>query len=212
METKLCKSCGLLLPLNSYNKKKENKDGLNTICKNCYNVQRKQYYEKNKSRISETRKKHYQKNIDKMRLEMKKYCAKTKKLKSEYDKIYREKNKLKISEYKKKWAKERLKNDPRFKILGNLRRRLLHVLKGYSKADSTLNLLGCTKQELIQYLESIFKEGMTWENYGQFGWHIDHITPCSFFDLSIVEQQQKCFHYTNLQPLWWYENLTKGKK
>jgi hypothetical protein len=53
---------------------------------------------------------------------------------------------------------------------------------------------------------------MSWNNYGIKGWHIDHIKPCSSFDLSDLEQQKKCFHYTNLQPLWWYDNLIKSDK
>jgi len=57
-----------------------------------------------------------------------------------------------------------------------------------------------------------FKPGMTWDNYGYYGWHIDHKVPCSNFDLSKPEEQYKCFHYTNLQPLWAEENLIKGGK
>lgn len=59
-------------------------------------------------------------------------------------------------------------------------------------------------------LEQQFTEGMTWENYGE--WHVDHIRPCVSFDLSIPEQQQECFHYTNLQPLWAKDNLQKSDK
>ena len=51
---------------------------------------------------------------------------------------------------------------------------------------------------------------MTWQNHGKFGWHIDHINPCSRFNLSDIEQQKQCFHYSNLQPLWWWENLKKS--
>jgi hypothetical protein len=53
---------------------------------------------------------------------------------------------------------------------------------------------------------------MTWENHGRYGWHIDHIRPCASFDLADPEQQRKCFHYTNLQPLWASENMRKGDK
>ena len=51
---------------------------------------------------------------------------------------------------------------------------------------------------------------MTWENHGK--WHVDHIKPCCTFDFSKEEEQKKCFHYTNLQPLWAEENLVKAGK
>lgn len=65
------------------------------------------------------------------------------------------------------------------------------------------------KEYLKNWLKLQFKEKMSFENYGT--WHIDHIRPCSSFDLSLSEHQEACFHYTNLQPLWAKENLKKGK-
>jgi len=103
----------------------------------------------------------------------------------------------------------RRRTDPNFKILTILRGRIKDVLKGHSKSDSTINILGCTIEELWIYLESKFTEGMTRQNHGK--WHVDHIIPCASFDLTKPEQQVKCFHYTNLQPLWALDNLKKGK-
>ena len=67
-------------------------------------------------------------------------------------------------------------------------------------------------EDFKKHLESKFKEGMTWDNHTFKGWHIDHIIPCSSFDLTDPKQQEECFHYSNMQPLWWYENLSKGNK
>ena len=103
----------------------------------------------------------------------------------------------------------RRRTDPNFKILTILRGRIKDVLKGHSKSDSTINILGCTIEELWIHLESKFTEGMTRQNHGK--WHVDHIIPCASFDLTKPEQQVKCFHYTNLQPLWALDNLKKGK-
>jgi hypothetical protein len=71
-------------------------------------------------------------------------------------------------------------------------------------------LLGCSVSFLKGFLEAKFTEGMTWQNHGE--WHIDHIKPCASFNLLDEEEQKKCFHYTNLQPLWAAENLSKGCK
>ena len=68
--------------------------------------------------------------------------------------------------------------------------------------------MGCSVSFLKGFLEAKFKEDMTWENHGE--WHIDHIKPCLSFNLLDEEKQKKCFHYTNLQPLWADENLSKG--
>jgi hypothetical protein len=78
------------------------------------------------------------------------------------------------------------------------------------KKGKTMELVGCTTENVMKHLESKFTEGMTWENYGQ--WHIDHIKPCASFNLEDVEEQKKCFHWTNLQPLWAKDNLVKGAK
>jgi len=80
------------------------------------------------------------------------------------------------------------------------------------KAFGSIYLLGCSIAHARQHLESQFLPGMTWENHSTDGWHIDHIKPCASFDLTDPEQQKRCFHYTNLQPLWATDNLSKGKK
>ena len=98
------------------------------------------------------------------------------------------------------------------KLLKTLRSRISTALikNNNKKLDSTIKLLGCSIEECRNHLQNNFKEEMTWQNHGK--WHIDHIIPCSTFDLSKEEEQKKCFHYSNLQPLWANENLSKGNK
>jgi hypothetical protein len=98
------------------------------------------------------------------------------------------------------------------KIASNLRNRINLALCGKNKSESTMQLLGCTIPELLLYLELQFCVGMNWDNHGKDGWHIDHIRPCASFDLTDPEQQRKCFHYSNLQPLWAADNIRKGAK
>jgi Uri superfamily endonuclease len=90
--------------------------------------------------------------------------------------------------------------------------RIRKALKaGYgNKSKSCFHYIGCSVPHLRQHLEAQFTDGMTWDNHGE--WHIDHIKPCASFDLTDAEQQRECFNYTNLQPLWAVDNLTKGAK
>ena len=102
-----------------------------------------------------------------------------------------------------------LKKNPEIVIKERLKARLRNILKynNINKTMNTLNLLGCDMSFFIKYLESKFKDGMSWDNRNL--WHIDHIRPCASFDLTKPEDQRKCFHYTTLQPLWAEENLRK---
>ena len=88
--------------------------------------------------------------------------------------------------------------------------RILRALNGKRKHTRTLDLIGCSILEFKQHIERQFKPGMTWDNHGVNGWHIDHILPCSLFDLTDYAEQKHCFHYTNTQPLWADDNIRKG--
>lgn len=109
-------------------------------------------------------------------------------------------------------ARERARRerDVGFRLTCSLRTRLNKVVKFEHKTNGAIALVGCSREELISHIERQFQKGMSWENYGT--WHIDHIRPCSSFDLSDPLQQIACFHYTNLQPLFANDNLVKGKK
>ena len=117
-----------------------------------------------------------------------------------------------VTKYQAGYQKARAKVDPEFALLMKCRGRLGCALRaqGVRKSVRTLRLLGCTTSELKRHLESLWLPGMCWENYGK--WHIDHILPCASFDLLQVSEQRKCFHYTNLQPLWAVDNHRKGAR
>ena len=121
------------------------------------------------------------------------------------------KNRSKAQEGSRRYKLHRRKIDPAFRLLGNLRRRLNIAVraKRNTKSDATMPLTGCSPSELVAHLESKFSPGMTWANYGLHGWHVDHKKPCAAFDLSDTAQQRACFHYTNLQPLWYEDNHRK---
>lgn len=106
-------------------------------------------------------------------------------------------------------AKKRL--DPLFRLAAALRRRVSHALRGFAKSARTLELLGCSFEHFKAHLESQFQPGMSWDNYGIKGWHVDHKKPCVDFDLTDPIQQKLCFHYSNLQPLFALDNLSKNR-
>lgn len=138
---------------------------------------------------------------------------------------YRENNRLKLAKASREYysknkkfvliknrerKRKRLASDPIYRMVENLRNRLRKAIYGHQKADTTMNLVGCSRDHLINHIESKFQDDMSWENYGK--WHLDHIIACSKFNLSEQEEQKKCFHYTNIQPLWAKDNLKKGNK
>lgn len=190
------KSCANLKCIENNPQKKENfhknkvaKDGLCRLCKICARIERKSHYLKNKQ------------------------------ITLKNNKNYVLKNKQFVENYKKHWSKENgsriylnRKNNIQTRLATALRIRLLSALKGNFKKGSAIDALGCSIFELKIYLESKFTPGMSWKNYGQKGWHIDHIVPLSLFDLTNVEDLNKACHYTNLQPMWWRENIIKSNK
>ena len=150
-----------------------------------------------------------------------------------YFEDYRENNQESRSAYNRKWFQDnkdrsretkriykayQRKNNSQYRIVNSLRSRVRLCLKYKNKIAPTLTLLGCSLEELTKHFESLFTEGMSWDNYGNpngdhsNSWHIDHIKPCSLFDLTQEEEQRKCFHYSNLQPLWGIDNMKKSNK
>lgn len=121
-------------------------------------------------------------------------------------------NKTRILAQNYKYSKKRLQTDASFKLARNLRCRLNKAIKNCQKTGSAIEDLGCSIEELKLYLESKFKPGMNWTNNSYTGWHVDHIKPLCSFDLTDEEQFKKACHYTNLQPLWYNENMKKSGK
>lgn len=202
---KTCGHCKKELSFKNFNKCKDGRFGLHNHCRACQKIVRHEWYLKNK---------------DHERIKAKEYsktdkCLELRKLKwAENKHILGPKSnarrRTEAAKIKARAQRSRWYAIPHNRIAQTLRGRVRKALKNGIKIAHTETLVGCSFNELKCYLESKFKLGMTWENYGS--WHIDHILPCSSFDLTIPEEQVKCFHYSNLQPLWAYENRSKGNK
>ena len=170
-----------------------------------------------KKELSKLKRKAYLKiynQSEKRKQYMRDYYIKNKKKHNTWSKNYYQLNKDVIKLQHREYVKKRRKTNESVRLRGTLHSRLMKVIREHDtkKFFKTEELLGCSIKFLKHHLESQFKDGMSWENRGNRGWHIDHIRPCSSFDLVDPEEQKKCFHYTNLQPLWWWENLQKSDK
>lgn len=134
---------------------------------------------------------------------------KNKEARLKYSREYYERTK----ERKNAREKERRASDILFRLRRNIRVATRKAVKfGWSNPGRTNKMLGCTPAELKAHIESKFLPGMTWENYGFRGWHIDHIHPLAGVDLTNQKEAARVLHYTNLQPLWWKDNISKGNR
>jgi hypothetical protein len=220
MQNKICTKCHIEKPLSEFSKDKQKKDGYRPSCKDCTNLHYHLYYLKNKTQITIKIEKYRNEHAKYLNEKAKLYRKRNKeRIKNQqklyiqnYYKTYRNEHKLEHLEYMKIYNKKMRKENVIFKLKYNLRTRLYIVLKKNKKTTSVLKLIGCSIDFLKQHLESQFNTGMSWDNYGRNGWEVDHIRPCASFDLSKLEEQEKCFHYTNLQPLWMTDNRRKFTK
>ena len=188
----ICRICLEIIPQNELSPSMRGRNS--SICKSCSRKRQKQQY-------AAFAKKQYHKQ----------YYEKNREKQKEKVRLYKKNNPEKLKEYK---------NRPE----SRLRKRQAKIVKkalrkvGSQKSYSVIKYVGCNSIELKKYIESKFQEGMSWDNYGNPNgdhtncWHIDHIRPISSFDLTNEEQVKICFHYTNLQPLWAEQNLSKGSK
>ena len=234
MENKICICCKNE-KLASEFEKSNNGKSLRSKCKSCLKEYRRKYYIDNaealkaqkkvyhikhgaenyirnrKSLIAKS-KEYHNKNKDKCNHKSKEYHKKNKENQNKLSREWKRQNKHKVTLYRRKYDIARKKTDSKYKMLCTLRNRIYDVLKLKKaiKSKRTLELLGCNLQEFKKHIESKFSVGMNWDNHGKFGWHIDHIKPCASFDLSCSKQQEECFHYINMQPLWWRDNIIKS--
>jgi hypothetical protein len=166
----------------------------------------KKYREANKDRLTDYSKAYREANKDKIKAQLKAYREANKdKIKAQL-KAYREANRANINAHQIKRRKE----DALFKLKCTLRSHSSRAFKriGLSKPTKTEHLLGCLWEEAKTHIESLFYEGMSWDNYGK--WHIDHIVPIA--SATTLEEAIKLNHISNLQPLWAKDNLSKGSK
>jgi len=203
-----CKKCGTVKNFEFFTIAKGCSFGISWTCIDCEIKRKKQWKLDNLEKAKKINADYTKNNKYKISNYHKEWYIKNK----EAHKIIRDKyyknNKKNILKKQSLYVKKNL----HVKLKKTISRRILNSLKNQDakKSKSTTELLGCSLDYARQYIESLFYDGMSWENHGE--WHIDHIMPCISFNLTDIEEQKKCFHYTNLQPLWKFDNLSKGAK
>lgn len=198
----------------------KHKIGFYYICRQCHYIKRRETYLKNKDHELKLMKEWRKKNPERWKIINKEQSSKHyhkykdveeyKIKRKEIRRKWKVKNREKYRKLRQGYQKRRMARDPGYKIQERLRTRVSCLMRKINTAKSatTLNMLGCSREELKNYIEKKFEDGMNWNNYGV--WHVDHIIPCARFDLTDPEQQKICFHHTNLQPMWGEQNVKKG--
>jgi hypothetical protein len=177
-------------------------------CKICYNLSRKTYREANKERYNSHRIEWAKNNPDRVK-ELRSSWYRNN---PDYNKNYYQLNRSELIEGSKQYRYAKIKSDVNYRLAVNMRKRISNVLKGQTKTGSAVHDLGCSFDQLKLHLESLFKPGMTWENWSINGWHIDHKIALCYFDLSDKEQFLEACNYKNLQPIWAKDHYKKSAK
>ena len=226
-----CKECSKLYQLENKDRIKEykrlyheeNKYDINnkkrigySVNKELHSLKSKEYREKNKEVLSEKKKLYYETNKEEILTKRKEYYE-SMTSDEDFRKVLRERSKINTKSYRDRnkeelsqRIKDKKKNDPLFRLSDSIRTLIwISINKmGYRKNSKTSNILGCSFEEFKSYIESQFNDNMSWENYGE--WHLDHKTPVSWAETE--EQVYELNKYTNFQPLWEFDNLSKGNR
>lgn len=221
---KVCTKCLEGKPEEEFSGDAQKKDGLASSCRTCMsafnkaryqknleaeNARSKAYREANAEKELARSRKYRQENREDMQVKSKAYYQENREACLAMVKDWSVRNRTRLRQQQAKYLRERRANDLNFRLAHSLRTRLRRAM-GNLKRHKTLDLTGCTIEELRVHLESLFLPGMSWENYGRTGWHIDHRIPCCNFDMTDDTAVKQCFHFTNLQPLWAMDNFKKG--
>lgn len=191
---KICAKCKLPKPLDEFKSNVKYADGLFCWCKLCEKLYRHQHYIDNKEKC-----------LDQQRERIRKNPEKYYKIRHDYNKNNRDKFKV----WKSKW-RAKVKDDPAFKLGHAISNNLRHALKEKKAGRHWEILLGYTVEDLIQHIDNLLTNGMTWENYGSY-WHLDHVKPKSWFKYQSTNDPafKECWALSNLQPMVALDNMKK---
>jgi len=226
--SKICTKCRIEKPITEFHKRKRNKDGLDTWCKECKQKYAKEYRQINSIKLKESKREYNFKNREELNRKKKIYYKYHKEEAKIYCKKYAQDHKDSIRKYHREWEKEnpekikihlkksRMKQSvmPEWKLNHSISVAIQISLKGNKNGRSWEKIVGYTLDDLKKHLEKQFTIGMVWANYGKNGWEVDHKIPLSLFNINGINSKgfKKCWSLENLQPLWAEENRMKSNK
>jgi ABC-type Fe3+/spermidine/putrescine transport system ATPase subunit len=177
-----------------------------SVCIDCYKISNKIYNDSRKEKMKE----YYQENKNFLKDRSKEYYNSNKDYIIDRNTIYAKNNKEKTNQYKYSYRSRKIKESYVYKLSVNIRSLISITIRnnGYKKKSKTIDILGTTFENFKIYIEGQFKDGMSWENHGE--WHLDHKKPISWAETE--EEIYELNHYTNFQPLWSFDNLSKGNR
>jgi len=233
LKNKRCSRCGKVKPISEFGEEKRVKNKLQSQCRKCRNKSNEKWRKNNPKKDKESKRKWAKKNSKKERERKRKWkednpekvkesCRKYRENNPEYMKEWREKNPEKARKWEKdnpekvkkirRKAHKKFLSIPKNRLNKNISLAISYSLKGNKKGNHWEDLVGYTLKDLMAHLESQFKPGMNWDNMGE--WQIDHIRPISSFSFNSYNDSEfkECWRLKNLQPLWKFENLSKGAK
>lgn len=204
MGTKICNCCKIEKNIANFSNNKRFEDNKNPTCKECDKMRSLKYYYNNIDKIKEVVK--VRRNTEDYKVYRQNYLEENREEINRVKKLYKLNNREKVLQEKKEYYQRRMK-DPIFVLTRRLRNGIYRSLRT-NKTKCSLDILGCTQEEFKIHIESQFTEDMSWDRLSEI--HIDHIIPIS--SAQTIEELYKLNHYTNLQPLWAKDNLSKYNK
>lgn len=211
MEIKTCRRCRKELRLDHFYRSK--RGVYQPDCKECFKERMAARREGMREELRAKQREYVKRNKEKVAASTREWAQRNAEKRREYARKYYWANHKDQREKKNQSLRRRIEGNPSLKLRYSISRRLSLALnsQGSAKHKSVMAHIGCSLEDLKAWLESKFRRGMSWGNYGK-KWHVDHVIPCSAFDLTIPEQLDQCWHFTNLQPLEALANLRKSNK
>ncbi len=205
-DSKRCPRCGETKPLSAFGKSKGRKHGVKGFCRPCHNATNKESRGRNPVTSGAASSRWKKNNPDRCRANLKAWEARNPGKTAQMARDWRSRNPDKVQA-----AREARQSRIDWRLKRTLSSRIRLLALGKS-GRRTVDLIGYSMDDLRGHLERQFRDGMTWDNYGE--WHIDHIIPLASFSFTSLDDPElrRAWSLPNLRPLWAKENMRKHDK